>query len=100
MENILLQTLITLGMVMITMIGIGLAVIQYVKEKWGWEDKKAEVLSLGVGFILGALVAVSYLDQAAWQVSISQGIGIFLFLAVATIGPSGGYKTLRSLLGG
>ena len=100
MENIILKTILILGGVLITLIGIGVALIQYMKEKWGWEDKKAEILSLGVGFVLAALVVLSYLEQMAWRVNISQGVGIFLFLVVGTIGPSGGYKTLRALLGG
>lgn len=99
MENIILSTVVTLGVVLTTLVGIGIAVIQYVKEKWGIEDKPAEILSLCVGFILAALVVVSYLEQMAWTVNISQGVGIFLFLVVGTIGPSGGYKTLRALLG-
>ena len=100
MENIILKTILILGGVLITLIGIGVALIQYMKEKWGWDDKKAEILSLCVGFILAALVVLSYLEQMAWRVNISQGVGIFLFLVVGTIGPSGGYKTLRALLGG
>lgn len=100
MENIILGTIMKLGAVMVTLVGIGMAVIQYMKETWKWEDKKASVLSLGVGFVLSALVVLSYLEQMAWRVNISQGVGIFLFLVVGTIGPSGGYKTLRALLGG
>lgn len=99
MENIILSTVVTLGVVLTTLVGIGIAVIQYVKEKWGVEDRTAEILSLCVGFILAALVVVSYLEQLSWHINISQGVGIFLFLVVGTIGPSGGYKTLRALLG-
>lgn len=99
MENIILQTILILGAVLLTLIGVGVAVVQYVKEKWGVEDKPAEILSLCVGFLLAGLVVLSYLEQMAWTVNISQGVGIFLFLVVGTIGPSGGYKTLRALLG-
>lgn len=99
MENIIIETIRILGNVMIALTFVGIAVVQYVKETWGIQDKAAEILSLSVGFVMGVLAVLSYLEQMLWSISISQGIGIFLFLVVATIGPSGGYKTLRSLLG-
>jgi len=99
MENIILETILILGGVLLTLIAIGLAVIQYVKEKWKIEDKPAEIMSLCVGFVLAALVVLSYLSQMAWNINLSQWVGVFLFLVVGTIGPSGGYKTLRALLG-
>ena len=99
MENIILETIKVLGNVLIAFTFVGIAVVQYIKEKWGLQDKAAEILSLSVGFVLGVLAILSYLEQMLWTVSISQGIGMFLFLIISTIGPSGGYKTLRSLLG-
>lgn len=99
MDNIILETLRTLALVLATLAFISMAVIQYLKETWGIEGQAAEVLSLVVGFVLAGLVVVSYLDQMAWHISVSQGIGVFLFVVVGTISPSGGYKTLRELLG-
>ena len=99
MENVILETIRTLALVLVTLIFVSMAVIQYLKETWNVKDKAAEIVSLCVGFLLGGLVVVSYLEQLAWHISISQGIGVALFMVIATIGPSGGYKTLRSLLG-
>lgn len=99
MNNIILETLQTLALVLVTLIFISMAVIQYLKEIWGLKDKAAEITALVVGFILSGLVVVSFLEQMGWHISISQGIGIFLFMVVGTIGPSGGYKTLRSAIG-
>lgn len=98
MNNIILQTIQSLGLVLVTLIIISMTLVQYLKEKWGIEGKAAEIASLVVGFVLGALVVVSYLDQLNWSASVSQWVGIFLFLVVATLGPSGGYKTLRALV--
>lgn len=99
MENVILNTVVTLSLVLVTITGVGIAAIQYVKEKWGVKDKAAEIVSLASGFLMGGAVVVSYLEQLAWHISISQGIGIGMFMVIATIGPSGGYKTLRSFLG-
>lgn len=98
MDNIILQTIQSLGLVLVTLIIISMTLVQYLKEKWGIAGKAAEMVSFSVGFILGALVVISYLDQLGWSASLSQYVGIFLFLVVATIGPSGGYKTLRALV--
>lgn len=99
MDNVILETVKTLALVLATLIFISMAVIQYLKEIWGLSGKGAEIVALVVGFILAGLVVVSYLEQMGWHVSISQGIGVFLFLVIGTMGPSGGYKTLRALLG-
>lgn len=98
MDNIILQTIQSLGLVLVTLIIISMTLVQYLKEKWGVDGVAAEIISLVVGFILGALVVVSYLDQLGWSASVSQWVGIFLFLVVATLGPSGGYKTLRTIV--
>lgn len=99
MDNIMVETIQALGAILASQIFVSIALVQYLKEKWGLEGKAAEITSLIVGFVLGALVAVSYLAQMDWEVSVSRGIGVFLFLVMATLGPSGGYKTLRTLLG-
>ena len=99
MDNIILYTLRLLVGTLVTLTVIAVALIQYLKEKWGLKDKAAEIASLVIGFVLGALVVVSYLELNGWTATVSEGIGMFLFLIVATIGPSGGYKTLRALLG-
>jgi hypothetical protein len=98
-QNTILETIRILSGVLIGIIVIGLALIQYLKEKWGVEGKQAEIVSLVVGFLLGLGVVLSFLDQNGWNVSLSVWVGIALFQVVATIGPAGGYKTLRSLLG-
>lgn len=99
MENILLNTVIALSTVLITLTFVAMSLIQYLKEKWNIEGKAAEIVSLVVGFLLSGAVVVSYLEQMGWHVSVSQGIGIGIFVVVGTISPSGGYKTLRALLG-
>ena len=99
MDNVILYTVRMLGGTLITLVIIAVMLIQYLKEKWGLKDKAAEIASLVIGFVLGALVVVSYLELNGWSATVSEGIGMFLFLVVATIGPSGGYKTLRGLLG-
>lgn len=99
MENIILETIKILGQTLISLSIIAVMVVQYLKESWKVKDKAAQILSLVIGFLLGLLVVISYLDLNGWSISISQGVGIFLFLVIATISPSGGYKTLRSLTG-
>ena len=99
MENQILGTITTLSIVLGTLTFVSLGVIQYLKEKWGLKDKAAEITSLCTGFVLSAGVVVSFLEQAGWVINISQGIGVGIFMVIGTIGPSGGYKLLRTLLG-
>lgn len=99
MENIILGTFNELSLVLVTLIFVSIVVIQYLKEKWNVKDKAAEVVSLCVSFFLGLVVVLSYLDQNGWRLSLSSWLGVALFMLVATVGPAGGYKAIKELLG-
>jgi len=99
MDNVILETIKTLGALVLTLSGIASLVIQYVKEYLKISDKKAGILSLIVGFTLSALVAWAFVADAAYHLELSQWIGVALFVVVGTIGPSGGYKLLGALSG-
>lgn len=94
MDNVIFETIGKLAGLLLPLSALVMSLTQYLKEKWGVVDKAAEVVSLVVGFVVSALVAVSFVfpDSAQW-------IGIALFVVFGTIAPSGGYKLFRSLLG-
>lgn len=98
MDNIL-ETVKTLGTTVLTLSAVAGLIIQYVKERIGISDKSAEIFSLIVGLVLSLLVAWVYAADAAYQLELGQWVGVALFVAVGTIGPSGGYKLLGALSG-
>ena len=98
-ENPIFSTVQALGSNLDALVFIGLILIQYFKEVWKIEDKKAEILSLVVGFIMAAAVSLVYAETFAYSLSIGQWVGVGLFVAVGTVSPSGGYKFLGALLG-
>lgn len=99
MDNVLLNTVVTLSTVLVTLTFVSMTLTQYLKEKWKVDGTAAEITSLVVGFMLSGAVVASFLEQLGWTATVSQWIGIALFMIVGTISPSGGYKTLRTLLG-
>ena len=99
MEHTVFDTLSVLSGMLGRLILVVMALVQYIKETWKVSGVKAEVTSLVVGLLAGGAVSASYLEQLGWQATVSQWIGIAFFMVLATIGPAGGYKTLRTLLG-
>ena len=99
MENVILETVKTLGAILIGLIPIGSVVTQTVKEAIGLVDKKAQVLSFGIGFVLSALVAWVYADGLGYSLELGQWVGLGLFIVLGTVSPSGGYKVIGELAG-
>jgi len=99
MDNVILETIKSLGVTLLALIPIGLATIQYSKEKLGIADKYAEGVALSVGFILSGLIAWVYVDGLAYSLELGQWVGVGLFVVLGTIGPSGGYKVIGSFSG-
>lgn len=99
MENVILQTIQTLGVILLALVPIGLTTIQYAKEKVGLSDKRAELFSLVIGFVLSALVAWVYAADLGYQLVLGQWVGVALFVVLGTLGPSGGYKVIGSFSG-
>jgi hypothetical protein len=97
--NVILETIKLLGGILAILLPIGIAVIQYLKEKLDVSDTGAEIVSLVVGFLLSALVSWVYVAGLGYQLMFGQWIGVALFVIIGTIGPSGGYKVLGELTG-
>ena len=97
--NIILETVKTLGVILLGLIPIASILIQQIKESVKFEDQAAGRLSLVVGFITAALVAWVYSAGYSYTLELGQWVGVFLFVAVGTVGPSGGYKVLGALSG-
>ena len=97
MENLeqILTTLLLLIGILLGLSFVALQLIQYLKAKWGIENKAAEVVSLVVGFLLSALIGWVYVDAMGWQLTPGQIAALVLFVVVGTIAPSGGYKFLK-----
>lgn len=98
-ENIVLETLKSLGLLLSGITFVGLGLIQYLKETWKVVDKKAEILSLVVGFLMSAAVGWVYAESLAYHLALGQWVGVGMFLVTGTIAPSGSYKFLATLLG-
>ena len=96
--NDLLELVKELSKSLFAISGFGLAIIQYIKDTVKIEDKAASILSLVVGFLLSAVVDVVYLISLGWTVDLSQGLALGVFTVLGTIGASGGYKFLKSLV--
>lgn len=92
--NVIVGTIKTLGVLLLSLTGISLTVVQYVKEKLGVDDKKAEIVSLVCSAVLAALVGWYWADSMKYVLELGQWIGVGLFVVIGTISPSGGYKLL------
>jgi len=97
--EVIFQTVMQLAAILLALAFIAIALIQYLKEKWGLAGRLAEIVSLVIGFCLSALVALVYASEALYKLSIAQWVAVLLFVIIGTIAPSGGYKTLGQLAG-
>jgi len=97
--NIILETIKVLGAILLGLVPIAAVLIQQIKESAKIEDQGAARLSLAVGFIISALVAWVYAAGFNYALLLGQWVGVFLFVAVGTVGPSGGYKVIGALTG-
>jgi len=92
--TVILETVKSLGVILVTLIPIVLGVVQIIKEKFKMSGNAAEVVSLVAGFLSSGLVALVYANGFAYALELGQWVGLGLFVVIGTIGPSGGYKLL------
>ena len=99
MENEIIVTVKDLSVILATLVPVALFVIQQIKESVKLENKSAEILSLGVGCLLSVCVAAVYANDSGFALTLSQWIGLGIFVVLGTLGPSGGYKFLAEIAG-
>ena len=99
MDNIIVETISTLGLTLLAISTVGVITIQYAKEKFKLSGNAAEIFSLIVGLILSGLVALVYAADLGYALELGQWVGLGLFVVLGTIGPSGGYKVIGSFTG-
>lgn len=93
------ETTKTLGASLLTLSGIIIFVMQYLKDQWGLKDKKAEIVSLVIGFVSSGLVGWAWIASLNYQLELWQWIGLGFFIVMGTISPSGGYKFIGTMAG-
>lgn len=98
-SNIVLETIKILGSFLLGLVPLSTILIQLIKEAMKVQDQGAARLSLVVGFITSALVAWIFVDGFNYVLELGQWVGVVLFVAIGTVGPSGGYKFLGALTG-
>ena len=88
---VVVQKMAGLGVVFVPVI---IMVIEYIKQGLGWEGNKAQWLASGISSFFGVLIVVAALIPGA-----TQWVGIFMFLVIMAMAPSGGFKLLESFVG-